>query len=642
MGRAARLPSATVTTLEQPALAYSSAAGGRLLAGAAFTLPPLVLLAVAFGLAFRGGGVVPTQWQPVALGVGASLFVLAAVGAVPAVSRRVWLVLGLWALVLAWTGLSLVWSLSREATFEAATRVALLAGIVAIGAVYAARARAALAVAAGLAVTGALMSAVIELKLLLGETEAFVGTRLAWPMNYANADAALLWLSVPPLLAFAASQPLRPAARAAFGAFTALAFSLGLAAESRGATVAVAAALIACLLIARDRGRFVLTALAIAIPIGFVASRMVGPDGDVSPDDVRARGIAALLAALLAGLLLCGVALLDRRQRFPFDGRENRAATLGALAGIAVLLVTFVAVNGRPDTWVADRWDEFNETSSTPTTVANFGSGASNRSEYWRVAWEAARDDPGAGVGAGAFSVPWFRERSVNENVTDAHSWQLGALSELGIVGLIVTAAALLVPLGGIRAARRGHGAWPIAAVALGGTAVYFLVHASVDWLLRIPPVAIPGLLAIGVLAGGGAPGRLTLGNIRTRMALAVAALVATLVILPAYVSTAALSRAESDAPTEPRRALDALATAERFNPFAVQPLIQRATILHFNGESQASAEAAEEAIERGPNDWTAWTVASDARSSAGDDVGGRAARRKALELNPQAQPFPW
>ena len=39
---------------------------------------------------------------------------------------------------------SLAWSRSREATFEAVTRVAMQAGIVAVGAMYASRARAAL------------------------------------------------------------------------------------------------------------------------------------------------------------------------------------------------------------------------------------------------------------------------------------------------------------------------------------------------------------------------------------------------------------------------------------------------------------------------------------------------------------------
>src|SRR5207247_761906 len=62
-------------------------AGGRLVAAAAFALPPVMLLVVAFGLGVRGGGVAPEQWQPVAVGLAAGLLVLAVVGAVPRVPR---------------------------------------------------------------------------------------------------------------------------------------------------------------------------------------------------------------------------------------------------------------------------------------------------------------------------------------------------------------------------------------------------------------------------------------------------------------------------------------------------------------------------------------------------------------------------
>ena len=34
--------------------------------------------------------------------------------------------------------------------------------------------------------------------------------------------------------------------------------------------------------------------------------------------------------------------------------------------------------------------------------------------------------------------------------------------------------------------------------VALGGSAAFFVLHASVDWLLRISAVAIPGFLLLG------------------------------------------------------------------------------------------------------------------------------------------------
>jgi hypothetical protein len=640
MGGEARLPGARVTALEQPAAAYTSAAGGRLLAGAAFTLPPLVLLAVGFGLAFRGGGVVADQWQPVALGTAASLVVLAAVGALPSAPTRAWIVLGLWAALLAWTAASLTWSLSREATFEAVTRVALQAGIVTVGAVYASRARAALTVAVGIGLSGALVGVLAEVNLLSGATDVFSGSRLAWPIHYANADAALLWIAAPALLTFAAAQPLRPFARGAFGLLTTLVLVLGLAAESRGALIALAAALAACVVIARDRGRLALTLLAVGAPVALVASQMLGGD-TISAADARERGLAALGAAVLGGVLVGGLALLDRRGRFPFGGREGRVATATALVIGVAALASFVATTGRPDTFVADRWHEFT-TPSSSTTSPGLGTGSSTRYEYWRVAWFAWRDHPVGGVGAGAFSVPWFRERSIGENATDAHSWEAGALAELGLVGLALTAAALLVPLAGIGVARKGDGAWPIAAVALGGVSVYFLVHASAEWLLRIPPVAIPGLLALGALAGAGTVNRLNLARIRTRTAIGAGALLASLVILPAYVATAALDRAESDALVNAERAVDSLDTAVRFNPFAVQPLIQRATILHFAGDNQGALEAANDAIERGPNDWTAWMIASEARAFAQDEEGSQEARRRALELNPRSQPFPW
>ncbi len=640
MGGATSISRSTVTTLEQSALRDTSAASARVLAGAAFALPPLVLLAVAFGLAFRGGGVVPDQWQPVALGAAASLLVLAAVGALPTVSRRAWIVMALWSGLVAWTAASLLWSLSREATFEAVTRVAMQAGIVAIGAVYASRARSALTLAAGIAISGALLSGLGAVKLLSGATENFTGSRLAWPMNYANADAALLWLCVGPLLAFAAAQPLRPVLRGAFGFVASLSLALGLAAESRGAVIALSAALATCVVVARDRGRLGLTLLAVLAPVALAAPWLFA-SGSISVAAARERGLAALVAAVGGGVLVGGIALLDRRGRFPFGGRETRVAAISGTCVAVAALAVFLTTSGRPDAWVGERWDEFTTPSAT-TNPSNLATGTSNRYEYWRVAWEAGREHLVAGVGAGAFSVSWFRERSLNENVIDPHSWEAGALAELGIVGLALMAAALLVPLAGVRAARKREDAWPIAAVALGGSAVYFVVHASMEWLLRIPSVAIPGLLALGALAGAGSNGRLRLAAVPSRAVLAAAALAALLVMLPAYVATAALARAESDAPTRPQRALDALDTAARFNPFAVQPLIQRATILHFNGDAQGAVDAADRATERGPNDWTAWATASEARSAIADETGAREARRKALELNPRAQPLPW
>jgi len=73
---------AVTVAIEERAPANAEPASGRLIAAAAFVLPPFALLVAALGLALRGGGVAQEQWQPVAVGLIASLLVLAAVGAI--------------------------------------------------------------------------------------------------------------------------------------------------------------------------------------------------------------------------------------------------------------------------------------------------------------------------------------------------------------------------------------------------------------------------------------------------------------------------------------------------------------------------------------------------------------------------------
>ena len=615
-------------------------AGGRLVAAAAFALPPVMLLVVAFGLGLRGGGVAAEQWQPVAVGLAAALLVLAVVGAVPRVPRAPLPMLFSLAALLAWSAVSLAWTASREATFEQVIRLGMLGGAAVVGAAYAARPRAALLLAAGVAVGGAAMAGVIEVKILAGSTDAFIGSRLSWPINYANADAALVWMAVPALVTFAAAQPLRPVVRGAFGSFGALALAVGLTTESRGAAIALAGALIASVLIARDRGRFALTLLAVIVPVAVAVPQLVGGDPASSAALVRERGEAALFSALAAAVFVCSLAMLDRRLRFPFGGNEGRVAVALSAVALALAAGGFVATNGRPDTWAADRWNEFTNVHSAASTTSatHFGTGVSNRYDYWRVAWNTFEDKPVQGVGAGAFSVPWFRMRSIDENVTDAHSWQAGALAEIGLVGLLLTGAVLLLPLARIPAARAGPGAWPIAAVALGGAGVYFVLHASLDWLFRIPTIAIPGFVVLGALAAGGdRPAPRVFTGRPGRAVLAAAALIVLVLAVPAYLSTEAVARAETNAATSTNKALDDLDTAADLNPFATEPLIVRSTILQLDGRRRQAFKAANEATERAPENWAAWVVLAQASRAVGDRAESRSAFERAARLNPRA-----
>jgi len=308
-------------------------------------------------------------------------------------------------------------------------------------------------------------------------------------------------------------------------------------------------------------------------------------------------------------------------------------------AVLALGLALFVAKAGRPDTWLSARWDEFSNVHPTLTAdVSHFGTGFSNRHDYWRVAWTTFKSHPVAGVGSGAFAVPWFRLRSLDENVNDAHSWQASALAETGIVGLALLAAVLLLPLAAARAARRGDGAWPIATVALGGAGVYFVLHASFDWLFRIPAIAIPGFLVLGALATGARIGPLAFVGSFQRTAVAAAALLAAVAVVPVSLSTREMNQAQDEAVASTEHAVHMLNRAAWLNPFAAAPLVVRAAVLQAEGRRAAAIDAAKEAVARNPEDWTTWAALARAEQAAHDRVAAGNALRRVRVLNPRAR----
>ena len=95
------------------------------------------------------------------------------------------------------------------------------------------------------------------------------------------------------------------------------------------------------------------------------------------------------------------------------------------------------------------------------------------RIDLWRVSWRAFKAHPLDGVGAGTFQTTWFRKRPNPTNAVDGHSLYLETLGELGIPGLALVLAAILLVLTGFSLRARGAGAgrrrrcWPPAS-ALG------------------------------------------------------------------------------------------------------------------------------------------------------------------------------
>jgi tetratricopeptide (TPR) repeat protein len=121
------------------------------------------------------------------------------------------------------------------------------------------------------------------------------------------------------------------------------------------------------------------------------------------------------------------------------------------------------------------------------------------------------------------------------------------------------------------------------------------------------------------------------------RAALAAAALIVLVLAVPAYLSSAAVARAETNAASSTEDALDDLDRAARLNPFATEPLLVRSTILQLETRRKGALDAATEATQRAPESWAAWLVLAEARRSVGDRASSRAAFDRAASLNPRA-----
>jgi hypothetical protein len=605
----------------------------RSLTGVFFGLPPVALLAAALLLGFRGGGIVPEQWAPVAVGTAVALGVLAAVGSVPRIPRTAWPALAALAGFFAWSALSLVWSPAPEGTLETAARFGLFGLAAVVGASFASRRGVAKGVAGALAVGGAVLGLVIEVKVVAGSTEMFSTTRLNWPIDYANANAALVWLALPALLAGAAVDRIRPLGRGLVAAVAALVLAEGVMTQSRGGSIALVVTLVLCVAVATERTSFALTLAGVALPVGGLLGRLTeGRPGEVSSDAV-ARGEAAALAAAAAGVLVLLLAAIERAR--PHGSRRFGPGVAIALwASVLVIgAAAFVVHSGRPDHWLSARWHEFRNPDVSPTNAAHFGNATSNRYDYWRVAGHAFAAHPLDGVGAGAFGVPWYRHRTVNENVTDAHSWEAGALAETGVFGFLLLAAGLLLPLVQLARARKELGGF--AAVALGGAATYFVLHSSTDWLLLIPAVAIPAFVALGACAASGRTLALPLAPSWQRASVVAGSAVALVAAVPVYLSTSLNARAEDQAASSTSRALDTLSLAARANPWAVQPRITRVNVLLAAGRRREAVRAAEEATRRAPRMWLTWAALADAERAAGHPAAAAQAAARVRTLNP-------
>ncbi len=335
--------------------------------------------------------------------------------------------------------------------------------------------------------------------------------RLAFPLTYWNAMAMFCGLGAVLLTHLTASEREPAFVRVAAAAGLPVVAVTLYFTFSRGGIAATLAGLVLYLVLAHPRG--LLGALpAAGLPVAYALNHAYGAEllardfytGPGAREEGQDLFVAVIVAVVAAVVLRSLALLLDRRVTRIEVGPRARRAAYGATAVVAALaLVVAVVAFDLPDR-VDDAYTEFvaPETTSTRdagdlrtrlTDLNNNG-----RLAHWRVALDAAHAHPWRGEGAGTFRLRWEQDRPTLFKVVDGHSLYFELRGELGWIGVLLLAAALLVPLG-VAASRLG-GPGRHAYAAFIATGVALLIHANVDWDWEMPALFIWYFGAAGVV----------------------------------------------------------------------------------------------------------------------------------------------
>jgi O-Antigen ligase/Tetratricopeptide repeat len=533
----------------------------------------------AFALAwFETGSIDASDWLPYAI-------VIALVGAIVlgagAGSRPQPLAtVGICALAMfaAWQAVTIAWAPSPADARDEALLTLFYAVVCGLGAITLRRASERAAGTALVAGAATLLAVAAALHVIGGhELEAALPNgRLYFPINYANAQAAAFLVGFWPAVLLAARRRTSVLLRgASLGCASAL-LAGWIFTQSKGGGVALAASALVVLAISPARLRLLVPTTLAAVPVALAFTRLVAPYDHVSTPAFHASARDAGLALLISGAAAVGLgvvyALADRR--IEVGARARRVAAGGALTVLVLVVVGsiggfFVSVN-HPGSWLDDRWHSFKHQPTTETVSSHFLTIGSNRYDFWRVAVTEFAHHPLGGIGAHGFETVYATEGRSTESPARAHSFELDTLSEEGIVGFVLLAAALgaLLTVAGQGARRRG-----LTATAALGSGAYFIAHSTVDWTWSFPAVGLPVFLLLG-MAGATRVGRPIGPRASMALALGTIALVA-LVLVPPWLSSRFTTSALRGSSTQSSD----LRWARRLDPLSTDPLVAQSTL---------------------------------------------------------------
>jgi O-antigen ligase len=544
----------------------------------------------------------------------------------------------------AWIALSSLWSISAPASLREAERM-LVYVAVALAITLVLRQGDAPGVLAGaglgvLIVCGYALATRLFPDRFDTYDDPIVSYRLAEPLGYWNALGLLATLGLILAIGFVAHArrvgPVLVAAAAAPVLATTLYFTF-----SRGAWAALGIGLIAAVALDPRRVRLIWCGVVVTVPtvvaVAYASQQDALTTEDAPPfaaahEGHRVAGVVTIAMGVSA-LGAWGARALSRR--VPVSRSIRRAVDVVlAVAALALVLGALVVAGGPAGAYTKLK----HHLNAAPVAEINlndrlFSISPNGRNETFEVAWRSWRERPLLGFGSGSYEYLWYEQRPSEQVVRDAHSLYLETMAELGVVGLVLlTAFVVVLAVGGLRARRRRLAASGTAAV-LAWTAV-----SAVDWHWEMVGVTLTAVLAGGaglVASERGAPRHL--GG-RARAVLIAATAVLSVFAAWSLVGNQALFAARdalaredwSDARQHGRRAQALLF-------WSYEPDLVLGDAAAGAGDRESALHAYRDAVATDPRNWVAWLhLAQVARGSE-----RAAAYDRVHELNPREEGVP-
>jgi O-Antigen ligase len=461
----------------------------------------LALLAVtAYGM-LNAGLYRDELWLPVAAGVLVLLFVTLFVRGfywdLPSVGI---LLVGLLAGLVAVKGLSMVWTISETETIKETLRSSMYLAtfLMALAALTSRRQVDPLidfsvVIVAAVAVYGLLQ----KISPIQYPVRSLDGVRMDSTLQYSNTTAVILGMGV--VLALARMSTLRNLALRGLYAAITLSFFIALyLTVSRGGIGSLGIGLIVLFVLGSGRLRMLADLLLLSLPGAWLWWQMQSLPGllgtGVLPQQKISDGTLfrndLIVALLVAFALQAAYTFLANRYELSSAVRQRLGVLVVAGGVLAVVVGAFVVAGGYggPGQAYTRLLGTANETGNVSQRLASLD--ISSRGDYWSVAWEAWKERPLTGTGAGTFQYTWLKDRPGFKGVKQVHNVYLEQGTETGVFAFLAFLGFVAVLVGfTVRAAWRSgpQGERRLLLAGLCSALVVYLVSSAAEWHWYLP-----------------------------------------------------------------------------------------------------------------------------------------------------------